>query len=191
MRDIIRMVVVLTLICAVSGFSLALVHQVTKGPIEDSKFKNLKEPAVKAVLKGYENNPIKERILIPMGKDKRGRPVELVVFPAKKGGEIFAVAYESTGRGYHGDIGVMVGFDVKNNKLAGIYIVDQSETPGKGDKVTLASFTDPFKDKPLDKELEKEHINALSGATLSTNAVLAAVNKALDLFGKHRDKMVK
>jgi len=190
-REILRLVVVLTVICAASGFSLAVVHQLTKAPIEDSKFKNLKEPAVKAVLSGYENNPIKERITIPLGKDKKGRALNLTVFPAKKGGKTFAVAYESAGRGYHGDIGVMVGVDTAKNKLTGIYIVDQSETPGKGDKVKEPAFTGPFKDKPLDKDITKDQISALSGATLSTNAVLSAVNQARELYAKHRDKMVK
>jgi electron transport complex protein RnfG len=185
------MLVVLTAICAVSGFTLALVHDVTKEPIEYSRLKFIKEPAVKLVLTGYDNDPIKDRVAIPMGKDKKGKPVKLIVFPAKKGGKTFAVAFESTARGYHGPIGVMVGVDLDKKKLTGISIVSHSETPGLGARIVEPNFTDSFKGKPMDKELAVGDINALSGATLSTKGVVAAVNKAQATLGKHRDKMVQ
>jgi len=190
-RDIIRMVVVLTLICAASGFALAVVHDFTKEPIEYSRLKYVKEPAVKAVLKGYDNDPIKDRISIVIGKDRYGRPVKLIIFPAKKAGKIFAVAFETSGKGYHGDIGVMVGIDVKHNKLTGIAIVSHSETPGLGARIVEKSFTGSFKGKSLAKELTTSDINALSGATFSTKGVLAAVNKARAIFKRYHAQIVR
>ncbi|MCF8115800.1 MAG: RnfABCDGE type electron transport complex subunit G [Desulfarculaceae bacterium] len=191
MREIIKMLVVPTAICAVSGFTLALVHSVTKEPIEYAMLKNVKEPAVKAVLTGFENDPVKDRIVIDVGKDKKGKPVELIVFPAKKGGKTYAVAFESSAGGYHGDIGVMVGMDVDKKALSGISIVSHTETPGLGARIIEPAFTDSFKGKPIDKELGVGDINALSGATLSTKGVVAAVNKAQGLFDKYQSQMVK
>lgn len=191
MREILNMVVVLTLICTVSGFSLALVHSVTKEPIEYAKLKNVKEPAVKAVLSGYDNDPIKDRVSFPVGADKRGRPMSLVAFPAKKGGKTFAVAFESSAKGYKGEVGVMMGVDVEKKAITGISIVTHTETPGLGAKITESAFTDPFKDKSLEKDLAKDQINSLSGATISTNAVLAAVNSGRQTFEKYKDKMVQ
>lgn len=190
MRDIIKMLVVLTVICAVSGFALALVHDVTREPIEYSRLKFVKEPAVKAVLSGYQNDPIKDRLSIPMGTDKKGKPVKLIVFPAKKDGKTFAVAFESSAGGYHGDIGVMVGINLNTKKLNGISIVSHTETPGLGARIVEPNFTGSFKDKAIDKDLGVGDINALSGATFSTKGVLAAVNKARETLGKYRDKMV-
>ena len=120
-----------------------------------------------------------------------GRPVKLVVFPAKRGGKTFAVAFEGTGKGYHGDIGVMVGIDLKTDKLTGIAIVSQSETPGLGARIVEKSFTDPFKGQSLAKPLTKDRIHALSGATFSTNGVLAAVNQARDILTRYRKQMVQ
>jgi len=190
-RDIIKMLVVLTAICAASGFSLALVHSVTKEPIEYAMLKNVKEPAVKAVLSGYQNDPIKDRVAIDLGKDKKGKDVKLIVFPAKKDGKTFAVAFESSAQGYHGSIGVMVGMDLDKKKLSGISIVSHSETPGLGARIVEPNFTDSFKDKAMDKELGVGDINALSGATLSTKGVVAAVNQAQATLNKYRDKMVQ
>ncbi|MCB2226617.1 MAG: RnfABCDGE type electron transport complex subunit G [Desulfarculaceae bacterium] len=191
MRDIIKMLVVLTLICAVSGFMLALVHDVTREPIEYSRLKFIKEPAVKSVLTGYQNDPIKDRVSIDLGKDKKGKPVKLIVFPAKKDGKTYAVAFESSAQGYHGPIGVMVGVDLASKKLTGISIVEHTETPGLGARIIEPNFTDSFKGKALDKELGVGDINALSGATLSTKGVVAAVNQARATLDKYRDKMVQ
>jgi len=190
-RDIIKMLVVLTVICAVSGFSLALVHDVTREPIEYSRLKFVKEPAVKAVLSGYQNDPIKDRLVIPVGTDKKGKPVKLIVFPAKKDGKTFAVAFESAAGGYHGDIGVMVGVDINSKKLSGISIVSHTETPGLGARIIEPNFTDSFKGKSLDKDLGVSDISALSGATFSTKGVVTAVNKARATLDKYRDKMVQ
>ena len=126
-----------------------------------------------------------------MGKDKRGRPVNLIVFPAKKGGKTIAVAFESAAGGYSGDIGVMVGVDLAKKNLSGISIVSHTETPGLGARITESQFTDPFKGKPLADELKMDDIEALSGATLSTEGVVKAVNKARGTFDKYRDKMVQ
>lgn len=191
MRDILKMLVVLTAICAVSGLSLALVHDVTKEPIEYSRLKFVKEPAVKAVLSGYQNDPIKDRLSIPVGTDKKGKQINLIVFPAKKDGKTFAVAFESAAPGYHGDIGVMLGVDLNSKKLTGLSIVSHTETPGLGAKIIEPNFTDAFKGKPMDKELGMGDINALSGATLSTKGVVTAVNKAQATLDKYRDKMVQ
>jgi electron transport complex protein RnfG len=190
-KDILKMVVVLTLICAASGFTLALVHGVTKEPIEYARLKNIKEPAVKEVLSGYSNDPIKDRLSFPVGQDKKGRPVELTVFPAKKDGKTFAVAFESSGGGYNGPIGVMVGVNLADNQLSGISVVSHAETPGLGARITESQFTESFAGKDLGKELAVEDIHAISGATFSTKGVVDAVNQARQTLEEHRDRMVK
>lgn len=191
MRDIIKMAVVLTLICAISGLTLALVHDVTKEPIEYAMLKNIKEPAVKAVLSGFTNDPIQDLIKIDVGKDKKGKDIILNVFPAKKDGKTFAVAFETAARGYHGDVGVMVGLDTAKNEVSGISIVSHSETPGLGARITESQFTDSFRGKSLDNELTPGDINALSGATFSTKGVVDAVNGARTLYEQHRDQMLQ
>ncbi|MBF0551561.1 MAG: RnfABCDGE type electron transport complex subunit G [Deltaproteobacteria bacterium] len=194
MREILRLVVVLSIICAVAGFSLALVHKVTKAQIDYQQVKFVKEPAVKRVLTGYDNDPIKDRKELEIGKDKYGRPQFLLVFPAKKEGKTFALAMETYGKGYHGDEGVMVGIDVESGKLTGIGITSHSETPGIGAKAVEPSFTDQFKDIAIQEDVKKKSdggkIEALSGATLTTNGVLSAVNSALKYYKELKDKLI-
>jgi electron transport complex protein RnfG len=73
-RVIIRMVVVLTAICAASGLTLSVIYRVTETPIEYQTIKFVKEPAVKQVLTGYENDPIMDRVRpLPLPSRARAR----------------------------------------------------------------------------------------------------------------------
>jgi electron transport complex protein RnfG len=174
-RDIVRMIIVLALISAGSGLALSFVYRVTKEPIDYQTIKFVKEPAVKKVLTGYDNDPIMDRKRIVVGQDDRGKPVEVVVFPAKKTGQTFAVALEGKGKGFGGLIGVMVGVS-KDGALLDIGITSHSETPGIGTRVTEASFTDRFKNLKAEKGLK---VDGVSGATYSSKGVMAAVSQAI------------
>ena len=185
MRDIIRMIVVLTSIGAVSGLTLSAIYGVTKAPIEYQTIKFVKEPAVKKVLTGYDNDPILDRTTITMGADEKGKPIELVVFPAKKNGETFAVAIEGQGKGFHGTIGVMVGVS-KDGKITDIAITSQSETPGIGSRITEESFTSQFKGKPITGEIQ---VDGISGATYSSKGVMSAVNEAVGYVRKFKQEL--
>lgn len=185
MRDIIRMVVVLTLICAASGLTLSLIHRVTEAPIEYQTIKFVKEPAVKKVLTDYDNDPILDRKKIVIGTDEQGRPIELTIFPAKKKGETFAVAIEGRGKGFNGTIGVMVGVS-KEGSLTDIGITSHSETPGIGSKVTETTYTTQFQGLTATGELK---VDGISGATYSSKGVMSAVNQALGYVAKFREEM--
>jgi len=174
-RDILKMITILTLICAASGIALSVIYGVTKAPIEYQTIKFVKEPAVKKVLTGYDNDPILDRKKITIGEDERGRPIELIIFPAKKAGKTFAVALEGKGKGFAGLIGVMVAVS-KDGKLLDIGITSHSETPGIGSKVAEASFTEKFKGLKAEVGVK---IDSISGATYSSKGVIAAVNQAI------------
>ncbi len=187
MRDIIRMVVVLTLIGAASGLALSAVYRVTKAPIEYQTIKFVKEPAVKKVLTGYDNDPILDRKKIVVGTDTKGRPIELIVFPAKRAGKTFAVALEARGKGFHGLIGVMVGVS-REGRILDIGITSQKETPGVGSRVTGQSFTDQFKGLSTKGPLT---VDSISGATYSSRGVVAAVEQAVDYVEKFKGEIFK
>jgi electron transport complex protein RnfG len=185
MRDIVRMIAILTLICAASGLTLSLIYRITKEPIEYQTIKFVKEPAVKKVLSGYDNDPILDRKKIVTGTDERGNPIEINIFPAKRQGETFAVALEGKGKGYHGLIGVMVGIS-KEGKLLDIGITSHSETPGVGSRVTEASFTDQFRGLSMKEQLQ---IDGLSGATYSSKGVMSAVAQAIGYADRFKEEI--
>ncbi len=190
MRDLIKMVVVLFVICATSGVVLSYVNEATKAPREYQYIKFVQEPSMKAVLRDFENDPIKERINVVVGEDKEGNPIEKVVFPAKKGGKTEAVAFSASAKGYHDLIEVMVGVG-PDGKLTGISIMSHTETPGLGARIVEAGFTDQFAGLDLDTaklSAEGGKVDALSGATFSTVGVVTAVTEALEQFPKIKEE---
>ena len=184
MRDLIKMVVVLLVICTTSGVVLSYVNEATTAPREYQYIKFVQEPSIKAVLSDYDNDPVKERIKLAVGEDEEGNPIELVVFPAKKGGETQAIAYSAAAKGYHDLIEVMVGVDPEG-KLTGISIMTHTETPGLGARIVEPDFTDQFAGLDLETtklSAEGGKVDTLSGATFSTVGVITAVGAALEQF---------
>lgn len=184
MRDLIKMVVVLLVICTTSGVVLSYVNEATKAPREYQYIKFVQEPSIKAVLSDYDNDPVKERIKLAVGEDEEGNPIEIVVFPAKKGGETQAIAYSAAAKGYHDLIEVMVGVGPEG-KLTGISIMTHTETPGLGARIVEPEFTDQFAGLDLDTtklSAEGGKVDTLSGATFSTVGVITAVGAALEQF---------
>ena len=184
MRDLIKMVVVLLVICTTSGVVLSYVNEATIAPREYQYIKFVQEPSIKAVLSDYDNDPVKERIKLVVGEDEEGKPLEIVVFPAKKGGETQAVAYSAAAKGYHDLIEVMIGVGPKGT-LTGISIMTHTETPGLGARIVEPEFTDQFAGLDLETtklSAEGGKVDALSGATFSTVGVITAVGAALEQF---------
>jgi len=184
-REIAKMMVVLTLIGAASGLTLSLIYQGTRERIDYQTIKFVKEPAVKKVLTGYDNDPILDRKKIVVGTDERGEPREVIIFPAKRQGQTFAVALEGRGKGFGGMIGVMVGIG-KEGKLLDIGITSHSETPGVGTRVEEPSFTDQFRDLSITGAVA---VDGISGATYSSKGVMSAVEEAIAYVNEFREEI--
>jgi Na+-transporting NADH:ubiquinone oxidoreductase subunit C len=92
-----------------------------------------------------------------------------------------------TGPGLWGDITMVIGFAADRERLSGIEFLKQSETPGLGARVSEAWFKRQFKGKrgPFttvgEGEPSKENeFDAVTGATITSNAVKTIVNAAVD-----------
>lgn len=190
------MAVVLTLICAASGFLVSWVDGLTRGKIETAQLQKV-AGALNQVLPEYDNDPIADRIKIELGKDHRGRTQILQVFPAKKSGQVVGAALPSNAPGYAGNIALVLGINTESKELTGIYIAENSETIGPAQKALdpatpeYKDFTGQFEGKSAESEIAFGDIDAISGATYSTKGVLAAVNKGIKLFTEHQDQILK
>ncbi len=188
MRDMIKMVIVLTILSCFSGGVLAYLQNNTKERIDNQVLEFVKGPAVRAIFEGAENNPIADRFVLKEGD------VERTVFVAFYEGEPRAVALETFGKGYGGNIGLMVGIDLKDNKLMGVGVTTHAETPGMGDKAkTDPKFAAQFKDLPIDKPIKVTSdggsINAIGGATITSRAVSNAATEASELYTNLKDQI--
>jgi len=188
MREMIKMVVVLTILACLSGTLLAYIHNGTKQRIEDQVLEFVKGPAIRAIFEGATNDPIKDRFQIKDGE------IEHTFFVGVIDGEPRGIALETFGKGYGGDVGLMVGIDVKDNKLLGVGVTTHAETPGMGaraktDPGFAAQFRDISLEDPINVNQDGGTINAISGATITSRAVCAATNEANDIYKQLNEKI--
>jgi electron transport complex protein RnfG len=190
MRELIKMVIVLTVLSAFSGGLLAGLRMSTAAQIENQQLKFVKGPAIKQILEGASNDPIVDRFKI--AEDG----VDHSFFVGKFDGKANTVAFESFGKGYGGEVGLMVGVDVENDKIIGAGVTTHSETPGLGARAKEdPSFVSQFKGyaitQPAKVTADGGQINAMSGATITSRAVCSAVTDAGEVYQKLKPQIIK
>lgn len=186
MMEILRMVVVLSVITGLSGLILSTIKVVTEPIIEEQVLVNVQGPALKQVLLQATNDPIADRKPLELP----GSEQTVLVFPALKDGKLQAVAIEGSGPGYGGDVNVIVGFDVRADQVLGISVTTHKETPGLGTRIQENAFTRQFRSKdPAKAVLKKDggDIDAISGVTVSSVAVTEAVKQASGWYAALKD----
>lgn len=183
-----KMIAVLTIIAALSGSILSMWDGVTAPRIEANRLKVLKR-AISTVLPAYDHYEemlVRDDITLYLGKDNNGKTV--------------GVAFKAKGNGFSPDLTLMVGINPQFSELIGIEILEQTETPGLGNKIEDDWFKDQFKGQIMDdqetaviKNIKPGNpargIQAISGATISSKAVVNIIRTQVltvrDLY-KHK-----
>ena len=193
MKNILKNTAILTAITLIAGTLLGLVFEITKEPIAVAKEKAKQEAYMAVIQEADSFEDYKEfdadkasDILKEAGFDKCD-VVEAAV--AKKGDEgIGAVVTVVDHEGYGGDIKISVGI-LNDGTVKGVEMLEIGETAGLGMKATEPEFKDQFNDKNVPEFVYTKQgaaadneIDALSGATITTNAVTNGVNSALVYF---------
>lgn len=179
MNNVTKMFLNLTLAGGLSGVFLAGAFHYADPLIQENRERELKE-AIFVVLPEARDYTLldksagKEKKIVYVGLDDGGRPV--------------GVAFKADGGGFQGNIGVMVGLNLDYLRLKGIKILDQVETPGLGNRIAEPKFEDQFKGLEITPRVEyiknrkpekPNQIQAITGATISSDAVVKNINNAV------------
>lgn len=190
MREMIKMVVVLTVLSSFSGGLLAAIRNNTMERIEYQQLKFVKGPAIRTILEGSSNDPIVDRFKLPyQGADKS-------FFVGVFNGTPDRVAFEVFGKGFGGDLGVMVGVNISDDKIIGVGVTTHSETPGigsraKSDPVFVNQFIDQSLTDTFKVKTDGGQIDAISGATVTSRGVSFAVSEASKLYHALKPKIAE
>ena len=116
--------------------------------------------------------------------------VESAVQTQDTAGQVTGYLVVSSARGYKSDIRVQTTFAADGKTVAGIRVLSQDETEYLGTRVESTEFTSLFTGRRAPMKLWGtavfgSPIDALSGSTVSSQAVLDAVNNAY-AFLQHR-----
>jgi Na+-translocating ferredoxin:NAD+ oxidoreductase subunit G len=194
MKEIARLIIVLTVICAVAAAALSAVYTMTKDPIAKAA-REEKLSAMRQIMPGFDNEPDAETVSIPNGKDEKGNDITRTYYIARKGEEVIGVLFEtSSPAGYGGTINVIVGVTT-GGEITGVVVLKHSETPGLGAKITNPEWLAKFAGRSLQNTrwaVTKDggDIDYTSGATISPRAVVAAIKDGLDGFERHKDEII-
>jgi len=190
MREMIRLLVVIAVFSAVSGGLLAAIQNGTRDRIEYQQLKFVKGPTIQQILEGSSNDPLVDRFKLPDGKEERS------FFVGVFDGKANIVALEAFGKGFGGDIGVIIAVNVENDEIVGIGVTTHSETPGVGSKVkTDPSLSEQFKGLPIKEPFKVKadggQIDAISGATVSSRGVCGAVVDSAEIYMRLKKDIIE
>lgn len=190
MREMISMIVVLTVLTAVSGGLLAAVKSKTELRIETQVLKFQKAPAIKDIFPEATNDPLAERFTIKSGD------IELQIFPGKLADGSKAIAFETKGTGFGGAIGLMVGINLDTDKIMDVRVTTHSETPGIGSRSKDdLSFVSQFAGMGIDTNFALKgdggSIDAMSGATVTSKGLSVAAAQAKKLYQTLKPEILK
>ncbi len=180
----------LTVICLVAGVALSAANKYTADAIAASKAAELQN-AIKHVTPEFDNNPTEEQYKAGVTEGD-----SLIIYPAKKEGQLVGYAVESyTKNGFSGIIRVMAGFDTEG-KLLNYSVLEHNETPGLGSKMEEWFREDKNRQNIIGRDLKKGglkvtndggDVDAITAATISSRAFLDAINLAYAAFSGTTD----
>lgn len=180
-------VIVLTVICAVSGTALASLKIATAEQIELQLLSNVQAPALGKMFPSPSNNPITER-----KKFTTADGVVVTAFPIYEDGKLVSIALEGFGTGYGGDLGALVAFNLDNDSINRIGITVFKETPGFGTKILTARFLNQFGGrKSVALKSEGGEIDGVSGASFSSKGAVTGVQQAIGFYGELKEELLK
>ena len=196
MSKIIKDAIALTLITLVAGMALGAVHGITKEPIARQEVL-AKEAAYKEVFadaESYETVEMTDELAnqLRSSLDSEGYKAqsidEVVDAVDGSGNSLGYVITVITSEGYGGDIKFSMGIQA-DGPMNGISILSISETAGLGMRANTDEFKSQFVGKNTDQIVYTKNgasadneIDALSGATVTTNAMTNGVNAGLCAF---------
>ena len=180
-----NMLLSLTIIALVASLALALVNNVTKGPIEKVNQEKIAN-AVAKVLPAYDSYSVDTvSVETPKGEAQMVRYTAI-----NAAGELVGKAVESfDDNGFGGRLSAMVGFDAEGN-ISGYEVLASAETPGlgakadqwfqkggKGDVIGKNPSTDN-----LTVKKDGGQVDAITGSTITSRAFCRLVATAYNAF---------
>ena len=195
-NKIIKDALALTLITLVAGVALGGVYEITKDPIakQEAQAKAEAYEQVFTDAAAFEAVEMDDTLTktIRDQLDQEGykaQSIEEVMRAEDQSGETLGYAFTVvTSEGYGGDIQFSMGVQ-NDGTLNGISILSIGETAGLGMNADTPAFKDQFVGKKVEKlqytkngATQDDEINAISGATVTTNAMTNGVNAGLCAF---------
>ncbi len=177
MKDSLKMIAVLTFFAVLSGGILGWFNTFTQKKVEENKLRELLR-SLQAVTGMNPDTDTYELV-------KKDKDFEL--YKILSGGQVKAYAIVGEGNGYQDKIRLIFGVEPDFSRIIALKILEEKETPGLGARIEEEDYLNQWKGKVASGELRlvktptesPDEVQAISGATISSTAVLDIVNKSV------------
>ncbi len=217
MKETMKLVISLGLVCAIGCAALAFVNKQTESARSEVKRKILNDNLLMTLPSG-----IRCVFDEKMNRNFETEDGDPVVFHRAYDDKnnLVAVVAETSAHGFGGIIRLLVSIDAATAKISRVVVTEHKETPGLGSQATQRKVEKSLWKSSELKEGElppndyldrsfagkdvmefhrvksaspdhPEEVEAVSGATYSSHGVLEAVNLACRTFLAHRDEILK
>lgn len=200
--SVIRDALSLTIITIVCSFALAFVYEVTKDPIKAQE--DAKKNAGYQVVYSDAAEMITDEELVALATETdlstldssfAGVTIDDIIQALDGNGNKIGYIVKSNVRGYSSTISVATGYSL-DGVVQGMELLAINDTPGFGLELTSPDFKDRFKGVETDHfELTKGNasnnndIDVYSGATITTEAVVKAVNAGIGFLTENAEDL--
>lgn len=186
MKSMMKDAVILFAITLIAGLLLGVVYEVTKEPIAIQQTKR-KNEACKEVFRDAVTFEALELSMPETGEKASATINSVSAAVAEDGSTLGYVLDITTHEGYNGDIQFTMGIRM-DGTVNGISLLSIAETPGLGMKAEEV-LKPQFAEKNVGQftytktgAMTSDEIDAISGATITTNALVNGVNAGLECF---------
>lgn len=178
--------------------ALSFVYEITKAPILSQEM-NKKLEAYQVVYKDAVNlkedtELMEQAATVNMGNIDSSFAAATIdeINQAYDGNDnLIGYIVKVSNKGYKGQITMVLGYSVKG-EIRGLEIISTNDTAGLGDRVKEADFRNQFINKAVDRFVTSKsgatadnEINAITGATISTDGVVNGVNAAIAFLNEY------
>jgi electron transport complex protein RnfG len=178
----------LGLMTLLASATLAWASSATRGAIAEAEARDLRDSLAQVLPEDFaDNDLLADNTDIDIGTEK-----PLRVYRARSGGAVQGVVFTVIGKGYGGEITILIAID-KEGRILGARILKHTETPGLGDKIETAKseWINGFSGKTLavaNWAVKKDggDFDQFASATITPRAVVSAVKSGLEIFARHK-----
>ncbi|MGB3225058.1 MAG: FMN-binding protein [Desulforhopalus sp.] len=190
MSEILRMVVVLTVIAGVCSAALTAANIKLAPQIEKQTDLYVRGPALERIFGKPPAEVLGNKVVM------QANGQEIPVFFVEKDGTVSTIAVEAVGKGgFGGDLKLMVGIDLMAERMTGMEVVSHSETPGLGARIEEITFRRQWQGLPTDNPVSLNsaggQIDAISGATTTSGAAIRGTNDVLTFVHEHKNEILQ
>lgn len=183
MNLIVKMLIVLSVIGIISGASLSEVDQWARPKIAEHRQKATEEAIFLVQPEGKTYEKLNSDFDVYKVMDANGNPIG------------YSMPFE--GNGFQGKVRIMFGISDDLKTVVGLKVLEHAETPGIGTKIEEPFYNDQFKNVSTKPNIvavkgkapsNPNEIETITGATISSKAVIGIVNAGVEKLKNHIQK---